>query len=300
MEKFRRSIAIVTSLLFGLVGFGLSYIIPLPPPATPTQTKALYVLLGLFLASMFFSKLASWILITTTTLFRQLVLRIASETINQLAHLTASGLHFPGGFGQNQIERITNPLIVDTSALIDGRILDVARSGFVSGMLLVPDFVLRELQNVADSADSIKRMRGRRGFEIVEELKKVDGVKLNVWDKDIKGSAVDEKLIRLAKILKGRILTVDYNLNRVATLSNVKVLNVNELGNSLKALPVPGESLKIKVVHLGKDRSQGIGYLPDGTMVVIKDGADGLGKTLEVGVSKILQGAAGRMIFAQK
>lgn len=299
MDKFRRSIAITTSLIFGLIGFGLSYLIPLPPPANPALTKLLYVLAGLFLASAIFSRLASWILITTTSLFRQLVLRIASETINQLAHLTPSGLHLPGSFGANQIEKITNPLIVDTSALIDGRILDVARSGFISGILLVPDFVLRELQNVADSKDSIKRTRGRRGFEIVEELKKVEGIRLHVWDKEIKGEAVDEKLVRLGRILKGKILTVDYNLNRVASLSNVRVLNVNELGNSLKSLPVPGESLKIKVVHLGKDRSQGIGYLPDGTMIVIKDGAPELGKTLEVEVSKILQGSAGRMIFAQ-
>lgn len=293
--------AVITYTIFGLIGFGLSYIFPLPYPATVIQTRALYVLLGLFLASMFFSRLASWIVVTTTNLFRQLVLRIASETINQLTHLTPSSLHLPGPFGsQDHQERIINPLIIDTSSLIDGRVLDVAKAGFISGMVLVPDFVLRELQNVADSVDSIKRTRGRRGFEIVEELKKVEGIKLNVWDKDIKGGAVDEKLVRLSKILKGKILTVDYNLNRVASLSNVKVLNVNELSNALKSLPVPGESMKIKIIHLGKDRSQGVGYLTDGTMIVIKDGAEDLGKTVEVEVSKILQGSAGRMIFAQQ
>ncbi|OGE25850.1 hypothetical protein A2780_03785 [Candidatus Daviesbacteria bacterium RIFCSPHIGHO2_01_FULL_41_45] len=298
VDKFRRSIAISTSVIFGLIGFALAFIIPLPPPATLTQTKVLYVLIGLFLASMYFSRLASWILVTTTTLFRQLVWYLASETINQLHNLTTSGLHLGQSLTSDHSQRIINPLIIDTSSLIDGRVLDVAKSGFISGIVLIPDFVLRELQNVADSANSIKRTRGRRGFIIVEELKKIEGIKLNIWDKGTRGQEVDEKLIKLAKSLKGRILTVDYNLNRVASLSNVRVLNVNELGNALKTLPVPGETIKIKVAHLGKDRSQGVGYLADGTMIVIKDGAEELDKTIEVEVSKILQGSAGRMIFA--
>lgn len=226
------------------------------------------------------------------------------ETINQLSHITSSGMMLGKSLGfplseRKATERISNPIILDTSALIDGRILDVAKSGFVSGLILVPDFVLRELQQVADSADALKRERGRRGFVIIEQIKTVDGVKVVVWDKQVSGKNVDDKLIHLGKALKGKVLTVDYNLKRVADVSGVKVLNINDLTNALKALPIPGEELSIKIVHLGKDRDQGVGYLDDGTMVIVKEGGEELGAEVQIKVSKILQGSAGRMIFGE-
>lgn len=278
----------------------MANILPLPAPATILQTRLTYFLIGIFIGLLIFARVTSWIVKTTTRLTRQLILRLAAEIINQLAHLTSTGLPFlPGSKSPSDAIRLSNPIIIDTSALIDGRILDVARTKFLSGIFLVPNFVLTELQQVADSADNLKRARGRRGFKIIEELKRIEGVKLEIWDKDLAGKAVDDKLLRLGKILHGKVLTCDFNLNRVAAISGVTVLNLNELANALKALPVPGETIDIKIVHIGKDRGQGVGYLADGTMVVVKDASSQLNQTIKVEVAKILQGAAGRMIFAE-
>ena len=188
---------------------------------------------------------------------------------------------------------------MDTSAIIDGRILDIAKTGFVSGLVLVPKFILTELQQVADSADSLKRARGRKGFEIVEELKKIKKLRIEIWDKDQNGKQVDEKLLNLAKSLHGRIITTDYNLNRVAQAWGIEVLNVNDLANAVKTVSLPGESMEIKVVHLGKDKTQGVGYLSDGTMVVVADSAEKIGQTVKTEVTKNIQTPAGRMIFAK-
>ncbi len=277
-------------------------LLPLPEPYTQSQSRITYTLLGALLGLLVFARVASWLVFSITRLTRLLTLRIAAEILNQLSHVASSGLPFFPSNRAAAAESVTlsNPLIVDTSALIDGRILDVARANFFWGILLIPDFVLRELQQVADSTDSIKRARGRRGFEVVEGLKKIPGIKVQVWDKQISEKAVDDRLIALAKALKGRIITCDFNLNKVASINNIKVLNLNDLANGLKALPVPGENMKVKIVHLGKDQSQGIGYLSDGTMIVIKDAAASLGKSIEVETTKILQGSAGRMLFAKK
>ncbi len=299
MSNVRFWLGIVVAVLFGLIGFMLANWLPLPEPYSLFQTKAVYTLLGILLAILIFARLTRWVIKTTTSLTRQLILGVAGEVISQIGRISLPH--------REATVRIHNPIILDTSALIDGRVLDVARAGFLSGILLLPDFVLREMQQVADSADPLKRARGRRGFEIIEELKKLDGIKLQLWDEDnldgrsmLNGKSVDDKLVKLGRSFKGRILTVDYNLNRVASLSNVRVLNLNELGNSLKTLPVPGESLNIKVVHLGKDRSQGVGYLADGTMIVVKAGAEDLGKSIKVKVNKILQASSGRMIFTEQ
>jgi uncharacterized protein YacL len=194
---------------------------------------------------------------------------------------------------------VNMPLILDTSAIIDGRILDIAKSGFLFGTLLIPTFVLTELQQVADSADYLKRSRGRRGFEIIDSLKKVRGIRVEVWDKEPVAKTVDEKLIKLAKSLHGRIITTDFNLNRVASVSNVNVLNVNDLANAVKTMAIPGETMAVKVVHLGKDPKQGVGYLADGTMIVVEDGARLVGQEVKTEVTRILQVPAGRMVFTR-
>ncbi len=294
--------ALATAIVLGLVGFFLASLFPLPSPFTPFKTRIIYVILGVLFSFLIYGRVARWIIHTTTRLFSQLIVRIAVEVINQLTHLTtAAGIPFfpnPGVSQQIKAIKLSLPIIIDTSALIDGRILDVAKCGFLQGILLVPDFVLRELQQVADSKDVIKRERGRRGFTIVEELKSIPGIRVEVWDKNVAGREVDDKLIKLGKILHGKILTCDFNLNKVATLSKVSVLNFNELSHALQHLPVPGEKVTIKILHPGKDSSQGVGYLSDGTMVIVTEGADFVGKSVEVEVNKILQGNAGRMIFA--
>jgi uncharacterized protein YacL len=191
-------------------------------------------------------------------------------------------------------------ILMDTSVIIDGRILDIARTGFLSGTLLIPRFVLNELQYIADSGDGLRRQRGRRGLEILSHLQKDPGIPVQISDMDVEGTReVDDKLIILARQMSCAILTNDYNLNRVAELQGVPVLNINELANSVKAVMLPGETLNVNVIQEGREHGQGVGYLDDGTMVVVEDGVNYLNSGIDVTVTKVLQTAAGRMIFAR-
>jgi uncharacterized protein YacL len=171
----------------------------------------------------------------------------------------------------------------------------------LSGSLLIPRFVLNELQYIADSPDNLRRQRGRRGMEVLSQLQKETSIPVRITDIDVEGvREVDDKLVILARQLRCPILTNDYNLNRVADLQGVSVLNVNELANSVKLVLLPGESLEVNIIQEGKEAGQGVGYLDDGTMVVVEDGIDSLNKSVEVMVTKVLQTAAGRMIFARR
>lgn len=191
-------------------------------------------------------------------------------------------------------------ILLDTSVIIDGRIADIARTGFLFGTLLVPRFVLNELQYIADSADSLRRQRGRRGMEVLAELQKESSIPVRITDIDVEGvREVDDKLVILARQLQASILTNDYNLNRVAELQGVPVLNVNELANAVKSVLLPGEQLTVNIIQEGKEANQGVGYLDDGTMVVVEDGRGHLNQQATVMVTKVLQTAAGRMIFAR-
>ncbi len=190
-------------------------------------------------------------------------------------------------------------LIVDTSAIIDGRIGDILRTGFLEGPLVIPSFVLQELQKVADSPDNIKRVRGRRGLDMLNRLQKEFPATVRIMDVDITDQKdVDAKLVRLARQHRYSILTNDYNLNRVAELQGVKVLNVNELANALRPVVLPGEEMVVKVVQEGKEVGQGIAFLDDGTMIVIENGCKYINSEADVVVTRVLQTAAGRMIFA--
>jgi uncharacterized protein YacL len=198
-------------------------------------------------------------------------------------------------------EEPTGPsVLVDTSSIIDGRIADISQTGFIPGPLLVPRFVLRELQHIADSPDSMRRARGRRGLDILNKLQKDASTPLVIHEEDGEpGAEVDALLVQLARQLRCPILTNDYNLNRVAGLQGVKVLNVNELANAVKSIVLPGQELNLRVIQEGKEVGQGVGYLEDGTMVVVENGRRALGTTITVTVSRVLQTAAGRMVFAQ-
>jgi uncharacterized protein YacL len=192
-----------------------------------------------------------------------------------------------------------NRVLLDTSVVIDGRVADVARAGFLDGILLAPHFMLAELQHVADAAEPIKRQRGRRGLEILEELRRMPSIKVEVPEIDYPDlSDVDHKLIRLAHEMHAAILTNDYNLNRVAQLEGVRILNINDLANALKPAMVPGEEMTVTLIKEGKEPNQGVAYLADGTMVVVEGGRTRLGQTLSVSVTSVIQTAAGRMIFA--
>ena len=190
-------------------------------------------------------------------------------------------------------------VLLDTSAIIDGRIADISRAGFLAPPVLVPRFVLRELQHIADSPDAMRRGRGRRGLELLDRLKKSSATPVKVLDGDVNGDDVDAMLVQLAQQLKCAIVTTDYNLNRVAAVQGVRVLNVNELANAVKTTVLPGEELQIRPIQEGKENGQGVGYLDDGTMVVVDGGRPYLDRDLAVVVTRVFQTAAGRMIFAQ-
>jgi uncharacterized protein YacL len=191
-------------------------------------------------------------------------------------------------------------VLLDTSVIIDGRITDIARTGFIPGTLMIPRFVLNELQYIADSSDSLRRQRGRRGIEVISQLQKEATVPVRISDMDVEGMrGVDDKLVVLARQLRCPILTNDYNLNRIAELQGVTVLNVNELANAVKQVFLPGETIAITIIQEGREVGQGVGYLDDGTMVVVEDGRGYLDKDVNVTVTKVLQTAAGRMIFAR-
>jgi uncharacterized protein YacL len=190
-------------------------------------------------------------------------------------------------------------ILLDTSAIIDGRIADISQTGFISGALVVPRFVLNELQHIADSADTMRRNRGRRGLEMLNRLQKDATVPIEITDADVEGiTEVDSKLVKLAQTLHCPIITNDFNLNRVAELQGVKVLNINELANAVKPVLLPGEDVVIKIMQDGKELGQGVGYLDDGTMIVVEGGRQYMGATIEVSVTRVLQTVAGRMIFA--
>jgi len=190
--------------------------------------------------------------------------------------------------------------ILDTSVIIDGRIADLCDTGFMDGTLVIPQFVLKELQLVADSADSMKRNRGRRGLDILQKIQKMSGVDVTISDADYpEVREVDLKLIELARTLQGKIVTNDFNLNKVAQLRGVEVLNINELANALKPVVLPGEIMKVFILKEGKEYNQGVAYLDDGTMVVVDNARKMISKTIDIVVTSVLQTTAGKMIFGR-
>ena len=233
-------------------------------------------------------------------LFSYLGIAVMITRQQDILHLLEGSRLLRGGEHASGTAREERYVLLDTSVIIDGRIADVSQTGFIYGTMLVPRFVLYELQHIADSPDMLRRNRGRRGLDILNRLQKDSLVPVRITDMDVEGvREVDDKLIMLAKQLSCPILTNDYNLNRVAELQGVAVLNINELANAVKAVFLPGETMTIKVIQEGKEVGQGVAYLDDGTMIVIEDGRRYLNQTLHVIVTKVLQTAAGRMIFAK-
>lgn len=205
-------------------------------------------------------------------------------------------------YGIAHSEKCASRKVLDTSALIDGRILDIANTGFLEGALVLPRFVLTELQGVADSSDPARRARGRKGLNVVSELQKIRQMVVEIEDtsmKQLNRDKVDEALVELCKKLDAKILTTDFNLNQISRIEGVDVLNVNELANSLKPQFLPGEQVKIDIIRPGKERGQGIGYLEDGTMLVVEDGESNIGETAVITITSMLQTAAGRMVFGK-
>lgn len=236
----------------------------------------------------------------------RLVAQIAEEVAKTVVtHLPHPQL--PRRTRKKKSETIEKAVFLDTSAIIDGRIFDVIHLGLLDSKFVVLESILLELKHIADSQDTVKRERGRKGLEHLDKLKKANGHRFMVLSADLERGfgagdlgEVDEKLIHIARKNKGRIVTCDYNLEKKASISGVIAVNVNTLANALKVIAVPGESLHIKIQHKGKDTTQGVGYLDDGTMIVVEHASLDLGKELDVLVSRVIQTTAGRILFAKK
>jgi len=259
--------------------------------------------LGIFGAYLFALVIGSSLTPSRTQSFLQLMVMalmayvglIVGANKGDLLNLSALGGIFGG---EKQSKKSCK--VLDTSVIIDGRIADIAETGFLDGSLVIPQFVLRELQLVADSADSLKRNRGRRGLDVLQRLQKTASVHIQIVEDDFPAvREVDLKLIELAKLYEGKIITNDFNLNKVAQLQGVEVLNINELANSLKPIVLPGEAMRVFVLKEGKEYNQGVAYLDDGTMVVVDNARKVIGKTIDIAVTSVLQTTAGKMIFGK-
>ncbi len=206
----------------------------------------------------------------------------------------------PALFRRGETQGVSNNKILDTSVIIDGRIADLCETGFLEGVYIIPQFILQELQHIADSSDSLKRARGRRGLDVLHTLQKMVNLDVRIVDDDFPSiREVDAKIVALAKVLSAKVITNDLNLNKVAELQGVRVLNINQLCNSLRPVVLPGESMKVFILKEGKESGQGVGYLDDGTMIVVDDARRWIGKSLDVVVTSVLQTTAGRMIFTR-
>ena len=223
-----------------------------------------------------------------------------AEVLSSLSNSISMWFGRPSKKSAQSLENSCSNKILDTNVIIDGRIADICKTGFIEGALIIPIFVLEELQHIADSSDLLKRTRGRRGLDILNKMQKDPNMNIQIDSNNFDDTAeVDSKLIRLSKILNAIIITNDYNLNKVAEFQGVKVLNINELSNAIKPVVLPGEEMVVQVVKDGKEPGQGVAYLDDGTMIVVEGGKKHMGETLEVLVTSVLQTAAGRMIFAK-
>jgi uncharacterized protein YacL len=273
------------SALFGLIaGLIIAVLLAFPLSRLPAPFGDIFPFVGV----IFFGYLG-----VSVFVMRQ------SDILSVFGNISKSSQAIPSAEqGKGWAESRT--ILLDTSVIIDGRIADIARTGFLPGSLLIPHFVLNELQYIADSPDSLRRQRGRRGMEVLSQLQKEPTIPVRITDIDVEGVRdVDDKLVILARQLRCPILTNDYNLNRIAELQGVNVLNVNELANSVKSVLLPGEALSIRVIQEGKESNQGVGYMDNGTMVVVENGRDYMNEEILVTVTKVLQTAAGRMIFAR-
>ncbi|HMO90689.1 MAG TPA: TRAM domain-containing protein [Pirellulaceae bacterium] len=285
-----KRIDLISSIYFGfLVGLLLTYVISLviDPIFQPTTADA-------ELADKF-SRTKTRILIPVAIILCYLCISLLWQTKDEFRFIIPY-VEF------SKETKGSKPYILDTSVVIDGRIADVIETGIIDNRVLMPRFVLNELQNIADSSDKMRRSRGRRGLDVLNRLRNSSKIDFLIYERELpemQGEAVDQKLLILAKHLNGKVVTGDFNLNKVAKLQNVPVINLNEVANSLKPVFLPGDRINILVVKPGEDPAQGIGYLDDGTMVVVEDGRDYIGQHIEIAVTSLLQTNAGRMVFGR-
>lgn len=279
----------VTDVLFGSLGliFGLIVAFLIVIPLQDIQYQIFNTIIPIFL----------------TLLLGYLGFQVGFKKRDELVNLFSASNRMgkKKGTGEEEVEVEDKKLkILDTSVIIDGRIADICQTGFLEGTMVIPQFVLEELQHIADSSDVLKRNRGRRGLDILNRIQKELAIKVEIYEGDFDEiQEVDSKLVKLAKITSGMVVTNDFNLNKVCELQNVGVLNINDLANAVKPVVLPGEELNVQVIKDGKEHNQGVAYLDDGTMIVVEDGRNYIGKHIDVLVTSVLQTSAGRMIFAK-
>lgn len=256
------------------------------------------VIIGLAIANLLglaisgYGPIGTGIVIVLNIILGFLGFRVAQKKKDELSFSVGKGEQSKISYGK--------PKILDTSVIIDGRILDLLQTGFIEGKIIIPNFVLEELRHIADSSDSLKRNRGRRGLDILNEIQKQLSVAVEIVDFNTKEQLeVDSKLLKMAEKIDAFVVTNDFNLNKVAEFQGVEVLNINELANAIKPVVLPGEEMRVTIIKAGKENNQGIGYLNDGTMIVVEGGNKFIGATLDVAVTSVLQTAAGRMIFTK-
>ncbi|MCZ0755284.1 PIN/TRAM domain-containing protein [Anoxybacillus sp. J5B_2022] len=279
----------VTDILFGSLGliFGLVVAFLVVMPLKAFQFQVVNTVLPVFL----------------TILLGYLGFQVGFKKRHELMSLFSISNRMAkkkGNEEENESQKGRALKILDTSVIIDGRIADICQTGFLEGTIVIPRFVLEELQHIADSSDVLKRNRGRRGLDILNRIQKELEMKVEIYEGDFDDiQEVDSKLVKLAKLTSGVVVTNDFNLNKVCELQNVRVLNINDLANAVKPVVLPGEELNVQVIKDGKEHNQGVAYLDDGTMIVVEDGKEYIGKRVDVLVTSVLQTSAGRMIFAK-
>ncbi|WP_062107718.1 PIN/TRAM domain-containing protein [Bacillus niameyensis] len=280
----------ITDILFGSLGliFGL----------------LVAFLTGLAINRMLFPVLDAFVPILLTLLLGYLGFQVGFKKRDELMNLFSMNRAGKKRVGEEEEGKkgfsFKNMKILDTSVIIDGRIADICQTGFLDGTIVIPQFVLEELQHIADSSDALKRNRGRRGLDILNRIQKEVNIPVEMYEGDFEDvQEVDSKLVKLAKLTNGTVVTNDYNLNKVCEFQNVSVLNINDLANAVKPVVLPGEELNIQVIKDGKEYNQGVAYLDDGTMIVVEEGRNFIGKRIDVVVTSVLQTSAGRMIFAK-
>ncbi|KRG11082.1 PIN/TRAM domain-containing protein [Lederbergia galactosidilytica] len=280
----------ITDILFGSLGLGSGLL--------------LAFLMGLAINQMQIPILDTFVPILLTLLLGYLGFQVGFKKRDELTSFFSQNRGAKKRGEENQEAKneqsSSRMKILDTSVIIDGRIADICQTGFLDGIIVIPLFVLEELQHIADSSDSLKRNRGRRGLDILNRIQKEVNINVEMYEGDFEDiQEVDSKLVKLAKLMDGTVVTNDFNLNKVCEFQNVKVLNINDLANAVKPVVLPGEELNVQVIKDGKEYNQGVAYLDDGTMIVVEEGRNYIGKRIDVIVTSVLQTSAGRMIFAK-
>ncbi|MEG2353908.1 MAG: PIN/TRAM domain-containing protein [Clostridium sp.] len=300
---------LISPLIINFIIKGIDYIERMVQkrPTNELVVGTIGAIVGLLISTLFFNQIRGtstiWGIITViiTVIITIICMDVAIRRKDDILVFMSNLKKGTSSSKEKKMKGKSSPKILDTSVIIDGRIFDLCQTGFIEGTLIIPQFVLDELRHIADSSDDLKRTKGRRGLDILNKIQTELTITVEISEANFKDiQEVDSKLLKLAQVINGKVITNDFNLNKVATFQGVEVLNINELANAIKPILLPGEELRIQIVKDGKESGQGVAYLDDGTMIVVEGGRKHVGELAEVVVTSVLQTSAGRMIFAKR